>query len=296
VANESSSPRLSHLHTYFLFPFVIDKEVVMEEMPAPFKGKREWVEGLTEWVREKGIVRSCPLKDKLGAWRRSAYQSFSADSPAYQDMVLFHPVVRRIYFDTVGATPDLDDAESLLRCFELPIEAEKPVFLEASDEKGRSSRLQVTDLRLFIFTNGIGILSIGLEAFDIPVAEALWVNEMLRKVYPSSGRQRRESRIPAHTRLLMIDGGEEKTLSEERFSSASLVGFHAPLSRIIQDLLYFASYRKRHFEQVLDERMNVYSYACLDKSSLQEGYLQSEAFQVLLSRLPINSFSNLTRC
>ena len=144
--------------------------------------------------------------------------------------------------------------------------------------------MEVTDLRLFLFANGIGILSMGVEAFHLTAAEALWINETMRKVYPSSGRQVREGRFPSRIALAIERGGVKETLVEEKFERAEMTGFLPPLSETITELLYFADYRRQEFEPVLDERTIVYSYIAVDPAGLPEDYLRSEDYQVLLSR------------
>jgi hypothetical protein len=138
---------------------------------------------------------------------------------------------------------------------------------------------------MFLFANGIGILSIGVEAYGIPADQALWINEMMRKVYPSSGRQVREGRVPDYLAFVVERGGVERVAVEETFAAGSMHGFLPPLARTITGLLYFADYGRQEFEPVLDERMIVHTFADIDESSAGEGYAQSEEYQVLLSRL-----------
>ena len=83
----------------------------------------------------------------------------------------------------------------------------------AEDSKGRAARVEVTDLRLFLFANGIGILSIGVEAFGLGAADALWINESMRKVYPSSGRQVREGRVPSRMAFVVERNGATEMLA-----------------------------------------------------------------------------------
>jgi len=106
----------------------------------------------------------------------------------------------------------------------------------------------------------VGILSIGAERKDCTVREALWMNEMMRKVYPTSGRQRREGRVPALSRLAV---GEE-TLAHETFESGAIAQFQPPLSKVVQGLLYFLNYETLEYEQIFDERMIPYSYMAVD--------------------------------
>jgi hypothetical protein len=266
--------RAQHLHTYFLFPFSIDKEAVTEAHAAYWQKGRQWIDGLDEWIAAHPAPFLC--------WQRSPYTRFDIDSPAYQDMVFFHPVVRRVFFDTTGQT---GSREALLRCYTMTPPAGARLWLAASDTKGRGARVEVTDLRLFLFANGVGILSIGIEAWAISVRQALWINEAMRKVYPSSGRQLREGRAPNRISLELEQDGRSTVLAVEHFNGGGIVGFQPPLAQTITSLIYFADYAQQEFEPVLDERMIVYTYLELDPASVPKGYVESEEYQILLSRL-----------
>lgn len=277
-------PSASHLHTYFFFPFSLDKEAIVadhaEIWTDPHQG---WFQGLDKWVTTHR-PEDAPIVDALGFWRRAAYTRFDLDSQAYQDMVFFHPFVRRVFFDTAEWFGDDEEQESLLRCYTMPVPEGKSLKLRAEDGRGRMSTVEVTDLRLFLFVNGIGILSIGVEADSLPVSEALWINEMMRKVYASSGRQLREGRIPSNVSLVLTEGEEEQSLVSEDFWGGAMIAFLPPLARTITELLYFADYPEQEFEPVLDERMIVYSYMALDPETLPPGYIESDEYKVLLSR------------
>ncbi len=279
-----SKPDILHLHTYFLFPFSIDKQTVLEHHPGPWSNKEHWIDGLDRWIADHHRADSGTVVELLGAWRREAYTRFDIDSPAYQDMVFFHPFVRRVFFDSADAARPRGEKEALLRCYTIPVGNGRKVRFQADDIKGRSASVEVTDLRLFLFANGIGVLSIGVEAFNIPSTRALWINESLRKAYPSSGRQVREGRIPNRMALVVERDGRQQIICEETFSEGSMTAFLPPLGRTITSLLYFADYRQEEFEPVLDERMIVYSYIAIDPSSVGPGYIHSEDYQVLLSR------------
>ncbi len=276
-------PGLLHLHTYFLFPFSIDKQEVLTNHSDLWGDSQRWIDGLDTWIAQHSTRGTTPLFDSLGPWQRAAYTRFDWDSPAYHDMVFFHPVVRAVFFDTADALRPAEQ-EALLHCYQIPLAGKRTLRYEAEDSKGRSASVEVTDLRLFLFANGTGILSLGIEATNISSADALWINESLRKIYPSSGRQLREGRVPNRLALVLEENGERRVLVEERFEKGALAGFLPPLSKTILSLLYFADYRKEEYEPVLDERMIVYSYAALDPAVLPEGYLASEEYQVFLSR------------
>jgi hypothetical protein len=269
-------PRAQHLHTYFLFPFSIDKEGVRETHGHIWKDGSRWIDGLDEWIA------SCkpPYLDMM--WKRAAYTQFDLGSRAYQDMIFFHPIVRRVFFDTSGQE---GSREALLRCYTMTAPVGGKLYYEVEDNRGGKASVEITDLRLFLFANGIGILSIGVEEWNIPVKQALWINESMRKVYPSSARQIREGRSPSRSALVLVQGGKRTRLAEETAETGVMVGFQPPLARTIKSLIYFAEYNKQEFEPVLDERMIVYTYFEIDPASVPEGYKDSEDYQILLSRL-----------
>jgi hypothetical protein len=275
---------LLHLHTYFFFPFAIDREAVSRGH-VEWEKQRHWINGLDQCIAAHSRPeRSGPI-GRLGCWQRSSYVRADMDAPAYQDMVFFHPFVRRIFFD-VAETSDVatEDREALIRCYRIPLDGACQVFLGAEDARGRRASVQVTDLRLFLFANGMSILSIGVEAWNIPVKDALWINEAMRKIYPSSGRQLREGRGPNRIWLSVQRDGNEEVVVEERFESCQMLGFQPPLSNVIRSLLYFLDYSKREYEQLLDERMVLYSYAALDTSSVAPDFVKLEGYETLLSR------------
>ncbi len=276
---------LLHQHTYFFFPFSIDKTTVVENHRELWSDYSHWIDGLDEWIGAHHIGYPSLLLKHLGGWRRDPYTRFDMESPAYQDMVFYHPFVRRVFFDTGEANKQAGEREALLCCYTIPISGGKKLWFYAEDVKGRAASVQITDLRLFLFANGIGILSIGVEAFHLPASEALWINEAFRKVYPSSGRQIREGRGPSRIQLILEKDGQRQILAEEEFKKTALIGYLPPLASTIASLLYFCDYSLQEFEPVLDERMLVYTYACLDPASVPEDFIHSEAYKVFLSRL-----------
>lgn len=276
---------IQHLHTYFFFPFSIDKQAVAQDHAEIFRKYPFWIDGLDEWLVAHQSKGCSSIVNKLGPWKRAAYMRFDMDSPAYQDMVFFHPYVRRVFFDARDENPENDDTESLLRCYRMKPPAGARLYFEASDGRGRSAKCEVTDLRLFMMANGIGILSIGIEAFNLTDKEALWINEAMRKVYPSSGRQVRESRVPNRSAFTLEADGESEVVIEETFQTGEMHGFLPPLSKVVTSLLYFADYHDQELEPVLDERMIVYTYCAIDPKSVPEDFIESRDYQVFLSRL-----------
>jgi hypothetical protein len=275
---------LQHLHTYFFFPFSIDKITVVQNHKKLWANYGHWIDGLDEWIGVHHEGLRSPLMDHVGCWRRDPFSRFDMDSNAYQDMVFFHPYVRRVFFDIGEVTNRNEEREALLCCYAIPIPAAKKLWFYAEDINGRSASVQITDLRLFLFANGVGILSIGVEAFDLPASDALWINEMFRKVYPSSGRQIREARIPARMQIIVEQEGNRVVVAEELFKRGGMIGYLPPLARTITSLLYFCDYSLQEYEPVLDERMVVNTYACLNPESLPPDFVHSKAYQIFLSR------------
>jgi hypothetical protein len=280
MSASTSEAKLLHLHTYFMFPFAIDKAAVMKANPGLWPTGSEWLTCLDGWIASAAAQRKPPL----GGWRRSAYDRFDISSEAYQDMVFFHPFVRRVFFDSRNEE-GASTREALMRCYSVPLDRNQPLTWKIDDARGRTASAEVTDLRLFLFANGIGLLSIGVERTDIRAAEALYLNEMMRKVFPSSDRQRREGRIAARSQIVRRRDGREEVVATESFEGGVLVDFDPPLSATVRCLLYFLDYESKQYEQVLDERMIVYSYAAVDPTSVRSDYAGSPECEVLMSRL-----------
>ncbi len=275
-------PVIQDLHTYFLFSFAVDRSEVLQHHGQVWHG-RYWIDGLDDWINAHHVTNSS-VAANIGRWQRASYTQFDLDSPAYQDMIFFHPFVRRIFFDTAGVGASDNEVEALLRCYQIPLSSKNKLFFMAEDLRGRDAELEVTDLRLFLFANGIGILAIGVEATDLPVSKALWINEMMRKVYPSSGRQLREGRSPSRVTLSVETPYGRTQVVESTFENSAMSGFLPPVSDIITSLLYFADYRRGEYEPVLDERMIVYSYMALDPKSVPENFHKTEEYDILFSR------------
>jgi hypothetical protein len=275
---------LSYLNTYFLFPFSMDKVTVVENHQDLWAKYTHWIDGLDEWIAEHRTEKNSGVAVHLGKWRRDPYVRFDLESAAYQDMMFFHPYVRRVFFDTGDSLVLGEQKEALLHCYHIPIDGGRRLWFQAEDAKGRQATVEITDLRLFLFANGVGILSIGVEARNVSAADALWINEAFRKMYPSSGRQIREGRIPSRLQLILEQNGDRSVLAHEEFKKCGMIGYLPPLAHTITSLIYFSDYAQQEFEPVLDERMYVYSYACINPDSVPGGFIHSEAYQVFLSR------------
>ena len=147
------------------------------------------------------------------------------------------------------------------------------------------ARVEVTELRLLMFANGVGILNMGVEADNIPYAHALWINEMMRKVYASSPHQIATNRIPKRLALVQEVGSERRVIAEERWEQGRGMGYRPQLSAIVLSLLHFANYAHEEFEATLDERMIVNSFVSLDRRRLPAGFESSDEYEMAFSRL-----------
>jgi CorA-like Mg2+ transporter protein len=270
-----------HLHTYFLFPFSIDQNAVMEEHPEIWKGGQQWFEKLDRWVTAQSNSEHQPVASRLGGWQRSPQSHFDLRAPAYQDMVFFHPFVRRPFFDAGNTSRD---HEALVHRYLIHLEPGGRLLYEAEDIRGACASVEVTDLRLLLFANGISILTLGIEARDISYASALWINEMMRKIYPSSDRQIETARIPSRLALVHELNGQRREVAEERWENSRITGFRPQLSNILLGLLHFADYGNEEFEAVLDERMIVNSFVSLDRTQFPPEYESAEDYDVAFSR------------
>src|SRR6201999_845916 len=154
--------------------------------------------------------------------------------------------------DTGGSNAD---HEALIHRYVIHAPANTRLYYEAEDGGGVSTRVEVTDLRLLMFANGVGILTIGVEAHNIRYAQALWINEMMRKIYPSSSHQIQTGRIPNRLALVLETGAERHLVAEERWDSGRGLGHRTQLSSIVLSLLHFANYPHAEYEATLDERM-----------------------------------------
>jgi hypothetical protein len=271
-----------HLHTYFLFPFSIDQNAVMEGHPEIWRDGEQWFEKLDLWVTAHVIPEHQTAASCLGGWQRSPDKEFDLRSPAYQDMVFFHPFVRRAFFDTGNVNRDHD---ALVHRYVIQLEPGGRLWYEAEDLGGARASVEITDLRMLLFANGVGILTLGVEAHNISYSHALWINEMMRKIYPSSDRQIETARIPSRLTLVHELDGRLETFAEEAWEDSRIVGFCPRLSKVLLSLLHFANYSRDEFEPVLDERMIVNSFVSLDRTQLPPGYQTTEAYDVAFSRL-----------
>jgi len=266
-AEIATSPSFERLHTYFLFPFALDKEAIQADHPQAWPGKTRWIDGLDSWIAGHSGRSTSQGMAGLGPWKRSSYSKFDLDSPAYSDLLFFHSIIRHVFFDTnIGR--HADDQENQLRCYTIDIGAPARLWFEGSDALGRGARAEVTDLRLYLSAQGIGVLSVGVSAGAIDAGQALWINRRLRKLYPVDADSIRQGRTPNWLALRLERGSQVETVCEERFQHPEMVGFYPPLPNTIKSLLYFADYSREEYEPVLDENMLVYSYGELDTSSV----------------------------
>ena len=253
----------------------------MEEHPEIWKDGEQWFEKLDLWVTAHAIPEHATAASCLGGWQRAPETEFDLHSPAYQDMVFFHPFVRRAFFDTGYVSRDHD---ALVHRYVIRPEAGGRLWYEAEDLSGANASVEITDLILLLFANGVGILTLGVEARNISYSHALWINEMMRKIYPSSDRQIEVARIPSRLALVHELDGRRETFAEETWKDSRIVGICPRLSSVLLSLLHFANYSREEFEPVLDERMIVNSFVSLDRTQLPAGYETAEEYDVAFSR------------
>src|SRR5271165_2322301 len=266
-AEIATSPSFERLHTYFLFPFALDKEAIQADHPQAWPGKTRWIDGLDSWIAGHSGRAASQGVPGLGSWKRSSYSEFDLESPAYSDLLFFHSIVRHVFFDTnIGR--HADDQENQLRCYTIDLRQGTRLWFEGSDAIGRAARADVTDLRLYLSAQGIGVLSIGVAASGIDAQQALWINRRLRKLYPVDAASIPEGRTPNWVALRLERGPQLETICEERFEHPALVGFYPPLANTVKSLLAFADYSQEEYEPVLDENMLVYSYGELDAAMI----------------------------
>jgi CorA-like Mg2+ transporter protein len=263
------------LHTYFLFPFALDEQVIQANHPQAWPGKTRWIDGLDSWIAGESGRRASQGIARLGQWRRASYSQFDLESPAYSDLLFFHSIIRHVFFDT-NIRRQTDAQENQLRCYTIDVSGSDRLWLEGSDALGRGASVEVTDLRLYLSVQGIGVLSIGVATGAIDAAQALWINHRLRKLYPVDADSIREGRTPNRLALRLERSSQVEVVCEERFEHPAMVGFYPPLAMIVKDLLYFADYALEEYEPVLDENMLVYSYGELNAEVIPRGVPSAE--------------------
>jgi hypothetical protein len=42
--------QILHLHTYFFFPFSVDRQAVVEDHPGVWASCHRWIDGLDGWI------------------------------------------------------------------------------------------------------------------------------------------------------------------------------------------------------------------------------------------------------
>ena len=99
--------------------------------------------------------------------------------------------MRRAFFDTGDANAD---HEALTHRYVIHHAGGYSLVLRSGGRRGLAARVEVTDLRLLMFANGVGILTIGVEARELSYAQALWINEMMRRsILRAATKSRRDA-------------------------------------------------------------------------------------------------------
>jgi hypothetical protein len=69
------------LHTYFLFPFALDKEIIQTNNPQAWPGKTRWIDGLDAWISGETGRRPSQGMAHIGQWKRASYSQFDVELP-----------------------------------------------------------------------------------------------------------------------------------------------------------------------------------------------------------------------
>ena len=280
AASLPSSLTVRQLDTYFLFPFALDKEAIQTDHPDAWPRDTRWIDGLDRWISSEHPETEQRVTELLGQWKRATFTNFDLSSGAYADLLFFNSIVRHVFFDTsIGRRPD--DQQNQLRCYSIEIPAGSRLWFEGNDTQGNQARICVSDLRLYLSAQGMGILSIGVSGSDLDPVTALWINRRLRKLYPVDAESVHEARTPAYIALRLERGSEAHVISEERFENPAMVGFYPPLPKPIESLLYFADYAAEEYEPICDENMFVYSWGEIEGAQSVEDDPITEEFLYL---------------
>ena len=61
--------QILHLHTYFLFPFSVDRQAVVEDHPDAWANCHRWIDGLDGWIKRPYGRTSSAVVEHLGPWQ-----------------------------------------------------------------------------------------------------------------------------------------------------------------------------------------------------------------------------------
>jgi len=127
----------------------------MDEHPEIWWGKQLWFDRTRSMGHPPRRGIPAGRAAQLGGWRRHSETALDFNSPTYQDMMFFHPFIRRAFFDTGDGDPE---HHALIRRYVIHAAPGSRLYYEAEDDSGESARVEVTDLRLLLFANGVAIL------------------------------------------------------------------------------------------------------------------------------------------
>jgi hypothetical protein len=77
----------------------------MEEHPEIWSESQPWFEKLDLWVTGHVVPEYAYAVAQLGGWQRHPDNCLDFHSSAYEDMMFFHPFVRKAFFDTGDSDP-----------------------------------------------------------------------------------------------------------------------------------------------------------------------------------------------
>ena len=215
----ASNLEVLHLHTYFLFPIAIDQDAVMDEHPEIWRGSSSGLRSSTCWFPATWCL---DMNRRPRSWADgiAAPSSVDLECAYLPGHDVFSPICTARVFRYRDANAE---HEALTHRYVIHPPAGTRLCYEAEDDGGSAARVEVTDLRLLMFANGVGILTMGVEARELSYAQALWINEMMRKIYPSSSHQIQTGRIPNRLALALETGAERYTVAEERLEKRARV-------------------------------------------------------------------------
>jgi hypothetical protein len=70
----------------------------MEEPPEIWRESEPWFEKLDHWITGHVVPEYASAASRWGSWQRHPESSIDFHSLAYEDMMFFHPFIRKAFF------------------------------------------------------------------------------------------------------------------------------------------------------------------------------------------------------
>ena len=241
------------------------------------------------------------LTEENGQWEVQKFKfegESKEESEKYSEYVYFYPYVREILFSDKDKA---SDRPSVYLRYRLPGDAKLVVtypdtwdslgeFIEISGDQ-HSVEYPIDSIQAHIFEFGIGILAIQVadDCFSYrkkQFKEILCFNEIARKIAPSFdvNDQKKAGLLPDAIMIKNLEGTREGFSKESRvikdgtgYVSNVIKSLLMPLEsgNILDPKTGNMQKDKGLFQTVLDERMVVYSYVCLDNGKLSANRFSS---------------------